>query len=200
MTAYTRGHQLTGLASMARITMTLLPPHGDLDSSKQASGTVGPGELVETVSSLGTGTTALTGAPQGRVRKVTGAAASGLRGLKHYGVAMRCVEFPGPAFEWDINNGPIEQVNSDIADGEYVRVGYSGQFLTTLVASGASGSMATTYTPGTKLTWNGAAGRSTGLTGTGAWEATTNMAVAIAEVRSFKPVGDGGLLEFKLLT
>ena len=201
MTAYTRGHTLTGLADMARITMTLLPAHGDLDSSKQASGAVGPGELVEPVSAVGAGAHQAAGTPQGRVAKVGGtlSSASMYGGMKRYGIAMRVIEHSTTFSDPNDTNTNIAQSNKAIADGEYVRVAKSGVFLTTLVETGASASMAATFLPGTPLTWDGAATRSTGLTGTGAWTPATASDLVLAEVKSFKAVGDGGLLELKLL-
>ena len=201
MTAYTRGHKLTGLANMAKVTMTLLPAHGDLDSSKQASGVVGPGELVEPVAAAGAGSYQAAGTPQGRVAKVAGtlASANAYGGMKRYGIAMRVIE-PSTTFsDPNSTNTNIAQSNSDISNGEFVRVAHSGVFLTTLVEATASASVAATFLPGTALTWDGGATRPSGISGTGAWTPATASDLVLAEVKSFKAVNDGGLLELKLL-
>lgn len=201
MTAYTRGHKLTSLADIARVTMTLLPAHGDLDSSKQASGAVEPGELVEPVAAVGANSYQAAGAPQGRVAKVAGSlsSANAYRGMKRYGVAMRVIEHSSTFSDPNDANTNVAQSNKTINDGEFVRAAYGGIFLTTLVEAGASASIADTYKPGTALTWDGAATRPTGITGTGAWTPATASDLVLAEVKSFKAVDDGGLLELKLL-
>lgn len=199
MTAYTRGHTLTSLADLARVTMTIMPSHGDLISNVQASGAVQPGEVVERVAAAGAESYQMAGQPQGRVQKVAGAPASAYRGLKRYGIAMRPVEHSSLFSDVNSSNTNIAQVNTEIADGEWVRVATSGTFLTTLTEQTASASVASTFAPGTLLTWDGTATRPTGISGTGAWVPATAADVALAEVTSIKPVGDGGLMGLKLL-
>ncbi len=199
MTAYTRGHTLTSLADLARVTMTILPAHGDLISNVQASGAVQPGEVVERVAANGANSYQVAGTPQGRVAKVGATPASAYRGLKRYGIAMRPIEHSSLFSDVNSDNTNIAQSNTEMADGDYVRVAYSGVFLTTLVEATASASVASTFLPGTLLTWDGAATRPTGISGTGAWAPAAANEVVLAEVMSFKAINDGGMLELKLL-
>ena len=199
MTAYTRGHTLTSLVDLARVTMTILPAHGDLLSNMQASGAVEPGEVVERVSAAGAGSYQAAGTPQGRVASIAGTPASATRGLKRYGVAMRPIEHSSLFSDPNSSNTNIAQSNTVMADGDYVRVAYSGVILTTLVEQTASASVAATFAPGTLLTYDGSATRPTGITGTGAWTPAAAADTPLAEVMSIKPVNDGGMLELKLL-
>jgi hypothetical protein len=179
--------------------MTIMPAHGDLISNVQASGAVQPGEVVERVAAAGAESYQAVGTPQGRVAKVAGTPASATRGLRRLGVAMRPIEHSSLFTDPNSTNTNIAQSNTEMADGDWVRVAYSGVILTTLTEQTASASVASTFAPGTLLTWDGAATRPTGISGTGAWAPCAANETPLAEVVSIKPVGDGGLLELKLL-
>jgi hypothetical protein len=179
--------------------MTIMPAHGDLISNVQASGTVEPGEVVERVAAAGAESYQAVGTPQGRVAKVAGTPASATRGLRRLGVAMRPIEHSSLFTDPNSTNTNIAQSNTAMADGDWVRVAYSGVILTTLVEQTASASVASTFAPGTLLTWDGAATRPTGISGTGAWAPCAAAETPLAEVVSIKPINDGGLLELKLL-
>lgn len=199
MTAYTRGHTLTSVADLARVTMTIMPAHGDLMTNKQASGAVEPGEVVEPVAANGAESFQVGGTPQGRVQKLASTPGSAYRGLKRYGVAMRPIEHSSLFDDPNSSGTNISQANTAMADGDWVRVAHSGVILTTLVEATASASVAATFVPGTVLTWDGAATRPTGITGTGAWVPCGAAETPLAEVVSFKAINDGGMLELKLL-
>lgn len=199
MTAYTRGHSLTGVDGLARVTMTLMPPEGDIRSHLQASGAIMPGDVVVAVAADGAEGFQVSGVPQGRVAKVTGSIASAAGGKRRYGVAMRPIEHSSLFSDANSTNTNIAQSNTEIADGEWVRVVHGGVILTTVTASAASAAFESTFAPGTMLTWDGAAAQCAELGGTGGWKATADAAEALAEVVSVKQISTGGLVEFRFL-
>jgi len=191
MTDYVRGNSLTGLTTLARVTMTF-PAH-DLWSDGVASGTIKPAQLVEPAGA----SAGISGNSEaaGKFRKVAGAPASGATGKKRYAVAMRPVEVTPSSNGED---GPIEVVNQDILNGEYLRRVYDGVVMVTNASASA-------YTVGDMVTWDG--GGTPGDTDTasqGCWKVTTDPLVAFGEVVSYRPLGastgaDGCLLEFRIL-
>jgi hypothetical protein len=188
MPAYTSKTKLTSVENLARV--TIVNPPTRILSHNAASGAVQPGEVVEPVSASAIQTEFEVG---GRVQKVAGTLDSDLVKVHHFAVAMRQIDVVN---EFPNQFGPNDVVNQTINDGEFVRQVFDGTIMTTLCASAAA------YTPGDLMTWDGAAVKPAGLSGTGAWVAAPSNAVAFASVVSAREVNTDDnewLVELRLL-
>jgi len=188
MPAYTSKTKLNSVENLARV--TIVNPPTRILSHNAASGSVEPGEVVEPVVASATAVEFEVG---GRVQTVAGTLDADLVGKQHYAVAMRQIDVVN---EYPVQNGPNNVVNQTIADGDWVRQVFDGTIITTLCASAAS------YTPGELLTWDGAAVKPAGLSGTGAWVTSPSNDVAMASVVSAKEVNTNDnewLVELRLM-
>jgi hypothetical protein len=194
MPAYTSDTGLNSLVKLPKV--QIVHPEHAPESYLRASGEIDPGDVVQAVTPAASAVHGKTFYEVGgRVTTVT--ASAGISApVGRFGVAMKEVQVMTDERAGSLSDGPIEFVNAAIAHGDFLRVLREGTFFTTKVEPDS-----TPLFPGELVTWNGAATRPTGMTGTGAWVRTTAAAGnALAQVVSFKEVGDSGYAEFRLLT
>lgn len=187
--AYTTTGSLSSLAALPKVTI-VHPEHAPV-TYLRASGSIDPGDVVESVAA-GHGKTFYE--VGGYVQAVAsgGALQGPTKGL--YGVAMHQVEVMDQNLLDSATVGPIEKVNETIVAGDWVRVLYEGTIGTTKMAAADA-----PFLPGQLVTWNPAAARGTSLGGNGAFVRTTDKNAALAQVVSFKAIDNSGYAELRLL-
>jgi hypothetical protein len=190
MTSYSTSLAIAGTGTLPRVQI-VEPKDLDVWTHDTASGTIQPGDLVE---STGEAQAKSYYSQGGRVKKVT-AVASGYVSKRWYGVAMKQVQvLPTDATQSSV--GPTEAVNGDIVSGEFVRVVKSGVLAVTVVKPDDA------FVPGCLVTYDPTGARSADIdAGVGSWKITTNPNLALAKCVSFKALGtsNGGILYMELL-